>query len=75
MVAAPEALPGVGATLVEQGMPIEEVQLVLRSDDPVIVRRHLELHRERLAERSDEQRREADRLEVLLAPIGAIEVT
>ena len=63
MRAAPETL---AATLVEQGMPMEEVRSVLEAEDPTTVRHHLELHRERLAEQLDEQRRMVDRLERLL---------
>jgi hypothetical protein len=32
------------------GMPPEEIRVVLVTDDPRMVRRHLELHRERLME-------------------------
>jgi hypothetical protein len=37
-------------------MPLPEIRAVLAADDPTIVRRHLELHRERLEERLAEQR-------------------
>jgi DNA-binding transcriptional MerR regulator len=40
-----------------QGMPPQEIRAVLRADDPLVVRRLLELHRERLRERLEEQRR------------------
>lgn len=63
MRAAPETL---AATLFEQGMPMEEIRSLLEAEDPTTVRHHLELHRERLAERLDEQRRTVDRLERLL---------
>jgi hypothetical protein len=55
--------------LVEQGMPIEEVSDLLCADDPTTVRRHLELHRERLVERSMEQRRAVDDVERLLVAL------
>jgi hypothetical protein len=55
------------ATLIEQGMPDDEVRAVLSAHDPTIVRRHLELHRERLAERLAEQRAAVDHAESLLA--------
>jgi hypothetical protein len=42
--------------LVDQGMPRDEVRSVLAARDPRIVRRHLELHRERLMERALEER-------------------
>jgi DNA-binding transcriptional MerR regulator len=40
-----------------QGMPPEEIRAVLAPGDPVIARRLLELHRERLEEWVEEQRR------------------
>jgi hypothetical protein len=64
-------LDGFGETLREQGMPAVELQAILRSDDPVIVRRYLELHRERLEERLAEQVRTLDRLERQLDPAPA----
>jgi DNA-binding transcriptional MerR regulator len=44
------------ATLRHQRMPLQEIRAILSADDPAIVRRHLELHRERLEERIAEQR-------------------
>lgn len=41
----------VARTLRRQRMPLEEIRALLRTDDPEIVHRHLELHRERLEER------------------------
>jgi DNA-binding transcriptional MerR regulator len=61
-------LDGFRETLREQGMPTAELQAILRSDDPVIVRRYLELHRERLEERLAEQVRTLERLERQLDP-------
>ena len=66
MRAAPEAVESVGGALLEQGMPVEEVRSILDADDPAVVRRHLELHRERLAERLEERLRTVDRMERLL---------
>jgi DNA-binding transcriptional MerR regulator len=40
-----------------QGMPPEEIRTVLAASDPIVVRRVLELHRERLEEWLEEQRR------------------
>ncbi|HEX5936623.1 MAG TPA: hypothetical protein VFZ75_02865 [Actinomycetota bacterium] len=40
-----------------QGMPPAEIRAVLAPGDPLIARRLLELHRERLDEWADEQRR------------------
>jgi hypothetical protein len=44
-------------------MPPEEIRAVLTPGDPVISRRLLELHRERLAEWAEEQRRLLSQLE------------
>ena len=57
----------VAKTLRRQGMPIEEIRVVLTADDPVVVHRYLELHRERLDERFAEQRRNLASLERSLA--------
>jgi hypothetical protein len=35
----------------DQGMPSREIRIVLETEDPVVVQRYLELHRERLEER------------------------
>ena len=43
-------------TLRRQRMPLPEIRAVLSAEDPAVVRRHLELHRERLEERLAEQR-------------------
>jgi hypothetical protein len=64
-------LDGFDETLREQGMPAVELQAILRSDDPVIVRRYLELHRELLEERLAEQVRTLERLERQLDPAPA----
>jgi hypothetical protein len=37
-------------TLSDQAMPSEEIGAILSSDDPAVVRRYLEVHRERLEE-------------------------
>jgi hypothetical protein len=47
-------------------MPPEEIRAVLAAEDPVVVRRLLELHRERLEERTAEQRRQLLVLERML---------
>jgi hypothetical protein len=59
--------------LIDQGMPSTEIGWILGSDGPELVRRTLELHRERLEERLAEQRAELDRIEPLLleAVVGA----
>ena len=53
----------VGDLLAEQGMPEDEIRSILSADDPRIVRRRLELHRERLMERAVEERTAVDRVE------------
>ncbi len=53
-------------TLRSQEMPQEEIRLVATSDDPELVRRHLELHGERLEESFDRQRAELLALQALL---------
>jgi hypothetical protein len=40
-----------------QGMPPREIRAVLAANDPLVVRRLLELHRERLGEWLEEQQR------------------
>ena len=64
-------LGGFGETLRNQGMPYEELHAVLLAEDPVIVRRYLELHRERLEEGLAEQLQILDRLEMELDPAPA----
>jgi hypothetical protein len=64
-------LDGFGETLREQGMPAGELQAIQRAEDPMIVRRYLELHRERLEERLAEQVRTIERLERQLDPAPA----
>jgi DNA-binding transcriptional MerR regulator len=50
-----------------QGMPPKEIRAVLAGDDPLFVRRLLELHRERLGEWLDEQQRLVASIERSLA--------
>jgi len=54
-------------TLRHQEMPIEEILAILWADDPELVHRYVELHRERLEERLADQRQALARLERLLA--------
>lgn len=44
-------------TLHDHEMPADEIRAVLAAEDPEVVRRYLELHRERLQERVANQRR------------------
>jgi hypothetical protein len=54
----------------QQAMPPEEIRAILTADDRQIVRRYLELHRERLVERLEEQQRILDGLERSLMEEG-----
>jgi hypothetical protein len=56
----------VAALLSRQGMPPGDVRAVLETRDPRVIRRHLELHRERLMEQAIDQRRVVDHVERLL---------
>jgi hypothetical protein len=47
-------------------MPAEEINAILTTDDPQVVRRYLELHREWLEERLSERLREIDAVEAHL---------
>ena len=49
-------------------MPPEEIDAILGADDPEVVRRYLELHEERLAERLADQRRTIGRLMQVITP-------
>ncbi|HET7928073.1 MAG TPA: hypothetical protein VFM40_00815 [Actinomycetota bacterium] len=61
MSATAERIRAAG-TLRRNRMPRAEIRVVLGAEDPEIVRRHLELHRERLEEQYAAQRRELDAL-------------
>lgn len=50
-----------------QVMPPEEIRAAIAAEDPMVAKRLLELHRERLAEKLDEQREEVARIEHALA--------
>ena len=51
----------------DQGMPPDELRAILATADPELVRRHLELHLERLEERLVTQRRRVAAIERILA--------
>ncbi len=51
-------------------MPQDEIRAVLTARDPEIVRRYLELHRERLQERCHHELRSIDALEAILIGSG-----
>ena len=53
--------------LTDQDMPSEEIATLLGTDDPGLIHRLLELHRERLQEHLADQRHTLARLERLLA--------
>jgi DNA-binding transcriptional MerR regulator len=61
MSATAERIRAVG-TLRRNRMPMAEIRAVLGAEDPEIVRRYLELHRERLEEQLALHRRELDAL-------------
>jgi DNA-binding transcriptional MerR regulator len=50
-----------------QGMPSREIRALLAANDPLVVRRFLELHRERLGEWLEEQQRLVTSIERSLA--------
>jgi hypothetical protein len=52
----------------DQGMTAEEIDAILGANDPEVVRRHLELHEERLEERFADQRRTIGRLIQVITP-------
>jgi hypothetical protein len=55
------------ALLRETGMPADEIRTLVTTADPELVRRYLELHRERLEERLVAQRRTLASVERLLS--------
>ena len=72
MRATSERIDEVELTLMQQGMPRDEIIAVLGTDDPRNVHRHLELHRERLRERLDAERLEVDLVErILVGELGS----
>jgi hypothetical protein len=58
---------GTRRVLRRQGMPAREIRAVLAANDPLVVRRLLELHRERLGEWLEEQERLVASIERSLA--------
>jgi hypothetical protein len=60
----------VETVLRDQGMPPDELRDVLTTTDRELVRRHLELHLERLEERLLTQRRRVAAIERILADPG-----
>jgi hypothetical protein len=73
----PDPLPATGAlawaesVLRDQGMPHEEVLAVLGSEEAETIRRHLELHMERLEERYAGQRRRAASARRILTEVAS----
>jgi hypothetical protein len=63
--AGPDTVGWISSVLLRQGMPEDEVRRVLLVDDREF-RRHLELHRERLAERLEDELGAVDLIEQLL---------
>ena len=66
MRGAPGSITWAAETLRDLRMPSDDLIAILRTDDPEVVHRHIELHRELLEERLDEQRRALVRLERIL---------
>jgi hypothetical protein len=66
------SLASAGLILRDQGMPTDELHVVLTSEDAEIVRRYLAFHVERMEERLVEQRRRATWAEQLLTMAAAI---
>jgi DNA-binding transcriptional MerR regulator len=57
-----------------QGMPSREIRAVLAANDPLSVRRLLELHRERLEEWLEEQQRLVTSIERSLAGEDSVRI-
>jgi DNA-binding transcriptional MerR regulator len=53
-----------------QRMPFEEIRALLAADDPMVVHRYLELHRERLDEWVADQRRNLASIEAAFTGRG-----
>jgi DNA-binding transcriptional MerR regulator len=53
-----------------QRMPLEEIRAMLAADDPMVVHRYLELHRERLDEWVADQRRNLASIEAAFTGRG-----
>jgi hypothetical protein len=53
-----------------QRMPLEEIRAMLSADDPMVVHRYLELHRERLDEWVADQRRNLASIEAAFTGRG-----
>jgi hypothetical protein len=51
-------------------MPLEEIRAMLAADDPMVVHRYLELHRERLDEWVADQRRNLASIEAAFTGRG-----
>ena len=64
--AAWDALTSVVGTLLDLGMPSQEIAAVVAADQPILVHRYLELHGERLTERLADQLQILARLEQTL---------
>ena len=64
--AARDVLTSVVGTLLDMGMPSHEIAAMVAADQPVVVHRYLELHRERLAEQLAYQLQILARIEGIL---------
>jgi hypothetical protein len=63
-----DALVSAIEVLRDLDMPPDEVDAVVAADQPVIVHRYMELHRERLEERLADQVRRLERVKRILTP-------
>lgn len=61
--------------LLASAMPRSEIRAILRTDDPDVVRRHMELHLERMDEQHAERRRSLSRAGRLLSLNSARRMT
>jgi hypothetical protein len=68
----PDPIAGAVDALSALEMPPDEARIVTISDDPDLVRRHLELHRERLEESFDRRRLELRALAAALVDRAAL---
>ncbi len=57
----------IARALRRQQMPIEEILAILTTEDPAVVHRYIELHRERLGERLAQQLRALGEVERVLS--------
>ena len=69
-MARSRSIPWAARVLLDHGMPATKVHSILVTDDPEIIRRQMELHRERLEERLMDQRLVVGHIKVLLTEVA-----